>query len=668
MVIRRRTIGAVSPQRGSTSCASATRGERSRAAATRLSDVPSVALGIPGIPADAQFPTTLPTFTISGYQQLGSPANTASDFDTGVTEVADSLTWVKGRHTLKMGMDWRWERLNVIQPPSPTGLFAFNTLGSDQPGVTNTGTPLASFMLGQVQTFSIDLQQQEIRNRAHIQEYFIQDSWKVSNRVTIAPGLRYTLNFPSVEQNNQAAVFNLDTQQLEFLGRDGQPRSARQLHKLNFAPRLGIVARATERTVLGAGYALVWIEQAGITTPFTTPVFPFLQTVTERSLDGISPAFTLADGPSVAPIPLTPTAGLGQGVFAVDRDLGSGYVQQANISFQRELNANTSFEAAYVASKITHVGIPDTNLNQLTVDQLALGSALLQKVPNPYFGLVPRSSSLGDPTITVAQLMKPFPEYTTVSLYRNNVGTTFYQGLELQLRRRLSRGLSYSVSYTRSQLKDDASSVFDASILTGPVANYPVADSFDRRRERDYSTGDIPHVLGVVSRVGVARLDAHGPGDPPVRHPHCGDAADELQRVCRFRDSAAEPGWRSDTAGGGANGRSLVQHGGICRGPAVHPGERFAQPCARSVLSERGSGRDSPRALVARPNARDSSGDLQRPEHADSGRAKRRRRYRRLRDDHDSGGSARHPACGENPVLTSDQAALNNVPSACRSL
>jgi hypothetical protein len=114
-------------------------------------------------------------------------------------------------------------------------------------------------------------------------------------------------------------------------------------------------------------------------------------------------------------------------------------------------------------------------------------------VANPYFGTIPRSSSLGDPTITVAQLLKPYPQYTTVSLYRNNVGTTRYHGLELSVRQRFAHGLSYSVAYTRSKLMDDASSVFDASILTGPVANYPVADSFDRSRERDYSTGDIPH-------------------------------------------------------------------------------------------------------------------------------------------------------------------------------
>ena len=75
------------------------------------------------------------------------------------------------------------------------------------------------------------------------------------------------------------------------------------------------------------------------------------------------------------------------------------------------------------------------------------------------------------------------------------MGTTRYQGFELSLRQRLARGLSYSIAYTRSKLLDDASSVFDASILTGPIANYPVADSFNRALERDYSTGDMPHVF-----------------------------------------------------------------------------------------------------------------------------------------------------------------------------
>ena len=104
-------------------------------------------------------------------------------------------------------------------------------------------------------------------------------------------------------------------------------------------------------------------------------------------------------------IPATADAGLGQRVFKVDRDLGGGYAQRWNFAVQRELAKNMVVEVAYAGSKITHVGIPDTNVNQLTVAQLALGPALLQRIPNPFFGQIPRSSSLGDPTIPLAQLL-----------------------------------------------------------------------------------------------------------------------------------------------------------------------------------------------------------------------------------------------------------------------
>jgi len=454
----------------------------------------SEALGLPGIPSDSAFDEELPTFLVDGLQQLGPPANTNSRFRTDVTQIVDTLFLQRGRHSIKAGIDFRWERLDVIQPPSPAGSFRFSALFTDQPGVSGTGLALASFLLGQVQTFSIDLQEDVLRPRAHIQEYLVQDDWKISDRVTVNLGLRYTLNFPSTERNDQSAVFNLDSRQLEYAGQ-GAPRAARELHKNNFGPRLGVAWRIGDDTVLRSGYGLVWIEMAGITTPFTTPFFPFIQSVSQRTLDNVNPAFVLANGPSVSPIPSSPDAGLGQGVFSVDRDLGSGYAQQWNVAVQHEIVPGLAFEAAYAGSKITHVGIPDTNINQLTAEQLRLGPALLQRVPNPYFGLVPRSSSLGDPTISVAQLLKPYPQFTTVSLYRNNVGNTNYNAVQLKLERRFSDGWSFLVSYTRSKLIDEASSVFDASILTGPVANFPVADSHNRRLERDVSSGDIPNVF-----------------------------------------------------------------------------------------------------------------------------------------------------------------------------
>ncbi len=91
-------------------------------------------LNIPGLPTSGQFANTMPTFVPNGYQQLGSPMNTQSDFNTSVTEIADSLTWLKGRHTVKMGLDFRWERLNVVQPPWPTGTFNVQHRGQRSAG------------------------------------------------------------------------------------------------------------------------------------------------------------------------------------------------------------------------------------------------------------------------------------------------------------------------------------------------------------------------------------------------------------------------------------------------------------------------------------------------------------------------------------------------------
>jgi hypothetical protein len=463
-------------------------------------DPANQSVAVPGIPGTAAFSDTLPTFTIAGFQQLGPSANTNTLFSTDVTQIFDSVNVQRDRHSLKLGVDFRLERLNVLQPPQPTGVFNFTVQGTNSaqtPGTTpnSGGNSFASFLLGQVQNYSRDLQQDVIRPRARILEFFAQDDWQVTQKLTLNLGLRYTLNFPSTEASNQGAIFNLETEQLDYLGENGYPDTARELHKLNFAPRLGIAYRMTDRTVVRAGFAIVWQEQAGITTPFTIPQFPFIQTVTQRSLDGVNPAFVLGNGPNVQPILLDGNSGLGQGVFSVDRDLGSGYVQQWNVALQHEFTSNMVVEVAYAGSKITHVGIPDTNINQLTAEQLRLGSFLLQQVPNPFFGQIPRSSSLGDPTITRAQLLRLYPRFTTVSLYRNNVGNTNYNSFQFKLEQRLSRGLAYLVSYTRSRLIDDAGSVFDASIQTGPVANFPVADSFNRALERDVSTGDIPNVF-----------------------------------------------------------------------------------------------------------------------------------------------------------------------------
>jgi hypothetical protein len=245
-----------------------------------------------------------------------------------------------------------------------------------------------------------------------------------------------------------------------------------------------------------SGYGMIWFEQTGITTPFTLPLFPFIQTVGQQSQDNLDPAFVLANGPNVQVSAPNPSSGLGQGVFGVDRHQGSGYSQQWNFSVQKTFRQSLNIEVGYLGSKNTHLGIPDANLNQLPTSDFALGSAyLLTRVPNPYGGQIPASSSLGAATIAQQQLLRAYPRFTNVALYRDNVGNSTYHAFEAKMEKRSSRGLTFTFAYTFSKLIDDASSVFSPSIFIGPVANNGAADAFNRHLEKDLSQGDIPRVF-----------------------------------------------------------------------------------------------------------------------------------------------------------------------------
>jgi hypothetical protein len=455
---------------------------------------------VPGLPANS-FGSVLPIFTVAGLQQIGPTTAANSRFTTSIMEFLDTFTWVHGRHTLKFGTDLRREALDVLNPPNPTGSFSFTTTGTNSPSVAGSGNALASLLLGQVNAFTIDIQKKVIQPRAHIAEFFIGDDWKVSPRLMINFGTRYTLNFPSTEKNDQGAVFNLNTQVLDFV------HTARKLDLGDFGPRFGAAYRFGNSLVVRAGYGLMYFEQSGITTPFTIPQFPFVQTVGQQSQDNLNAAFLLSQGPTVQVTPPNPNSGLGQGVFGVDSNNGSGYSQQWNFTIQHTLGKDWNLEVGYLGSKNTRLGIPDPNINQLPAQYLSQGAALLVKQPNPFIGQVPASSSLGGATIAQQLLLRPYPRFTNIALFRDNVGQSTYDAAYAKLERRLSHGLTITASYTFSKLIDDASSVFSQTIFTGPVLGTTgAADANNRRLEKDLSSGDIPRVFALGWVYNVPRL------------------------------------------------------------------------------------------------------------------------------------------------------------------
>ncbi len=259
--------------------------------------------------------------------------------------------------------------------------------------------------------------------------------------------------------------------------------------------------------MLRSGYGMVWFEQTGITTPFTLPQFPFVQTVGQQSQDNLNAAFLLSSGPMVSVQAPNPNSGLGQGVFGVQRDNGSGYSQQWNATVEKIIGKNLNFEVGYLGSKNTRLGLPEANLNQLPSQYLSLGSALLTRVTNPYYGQIPVSSSLGGTTITQQQLLRAYPRFTNVALFRDNVGNSSYHAVQAKLEQRLSHGLTFTLAYTFSKLIDDASSYFSQTIFTGPVLNNAgAADAFNRHLEKDLSSGDIPSVFSAGWVYEIPRL------------------------------------------------------------------------------------------------------------------------------------------------------------------
>jgi hypothetical protein len=175
---------------------------------------------------------------------------------------------------------------------------------------------------------------------------------------------------------------------------------------------------------------------------------------------------------------------------------------------QKTIGTNWNFEVGYLGSKNTRLGYRIEHQPVAGAVSFA-GNALLTRVPNPYFGQIPAASSLGGSTIAQQLLLRPYPKFTNVVLFRDNVGQSTYNAATAKLERRLSRGLTVTASYTFSKLIDDASSVFSQTIFTGPVLGTTgAADANNRHLEKDLSSGDIPacsHSAGFTTFRGYGR-------------------------------------------------------------------------------------------------------------------------------------------------------------------
>ena len=358
---------------------------------------------VPGLPANS-FGSVLPIFTVAGFQQIGPTTAANSNFTTSITEFLDTFTLVRGRHTIKFGTDIRREALDVLNPPNPTGSFAFTTTGTNSPSVSGSGNALASLLLGQVNAFTIDIQKQVIQPRAHIAEFFVGDDWKVSQRLTLNIGTRYTLNFPSTEKHDQGAVFNLNTQVLDF------PHTARELDCGDFGPRVG--TGLSNRRQLGGSLRLRHdvlravrhhhaVHDSAVSVHSNRG--PAIAGQRER---GVRPS----NGPTVQVTSAeSELRTWGKAFLAWIATTARAIRSNGTSRFKRRSERTGTWRSPTWARRIRGSAYRMRTSTSSPRNTFPMGPALLTKVANPYFGQIPASSSLGGATIAQQQLLRPYP-------------------------------------------------------------------------------------------------------------------------------------------------------------------------------------------------------------------------------------------------------------------
>jgi len=470
-----------------------------------------------------------PYIGIGGYGtdyngvMFGDRAPQDTDYYSWDANVSMSKLW--GRHTAKFGASYRKIGMKNTSFGQTSGSFFFDGqfTGGPDPLNATTGDPhaLAAFLLGIPSSGDIPV---ATPNDFFIDYYagYAQDDFRINPDLTVNLGLRYEFEQGLQEKNNAFTVgfdrdrpwpFQVPGVELKgglmYAGVDGYPTHQSDPSKTKFAPRGGFAWSMDPKTVLRGGYGLFW-------APYQY-AFPSEGNMGARGFTQVTDYVASTDG-GLTPCPTCSIAnpfpngidrpsgssgglltGAGGTVEFVDQFRKSPYVHQFSVDLQRELPGNLVAGIGYIGSRIERLGVGGNDSNTVNINQLdprhqALGAALLDQVPNPFFGDA-RFGSLGtEPTIPRGQLLRPYPQFGDLLAHQVSAGKARYHSLNLRLERRITNGWGGRINYTFASNKTN---VFgernqfsnDSNALARPV------NSYDLDAEYSNSVTEQPHRL-----------------------------------------------------------------------------------------------------------------------------------------------------------------------------
>jgi Carboxypeptidase regulatory-like domain len=431
-----------------------------------------------------------PPIDVSGYLSLGIGAWTDELLGATQYQFASVVDKVTGPHNLKFGGEQRIYFSNYWQPGAPNGWFTFSgapTNSSVFSPVDGQGNAFAAFLLGwgdpgswtglNILPGSADKSKETA--------FFVQDDWRVTERLTLNLGLRYEWSTPYTDRYNrtQFADPDFDTGiDVPGVGRlRGAALFATSDHRApspdrnNLAPRLGLAYRLTPKTVLRAGAGIYYGVNPYTGSTFLGPSFSsFSQWIT--TLDGGITRYGTFENPYPAGVTQPDGTkygklanwGLGAGT-SVDKEMRNAEIYQWNGGIQHQLGNGLLIDVSYSASRSTHLLMAGTGSYDYlsAADRQKWGTAGLNElVPNPFqYLFVGPDATFNQPTsiynfdtIPRATLLERHPQFQGLGGGLRPISMARYNALFVRFEKRYSHGLTFVGAYTFSKATDDAGS------------------------------------------------------------------------------------------------------------------------------------------------------------------------------------------------------------------
>lgn len=469
-------------------------------------------LQIPGIPQSAP---GWPSFTISGYQELGNAGDMGVPIKFNNWTAHDTVNWNHEKHQVSFGFQWRHRNMHFIDVRNSAGALNFTNLATSNPADTvNFGTygnGFASVLLGQVDNGSVVTPEGYQTFGDTFVALFAQDSIKLTPKLTLSIGLRYEIpRYPMAGKGGDVSRLNLTKPNpeagnlpgaLEFSGNaSGAIGTFNFLYKNprnNWMPRIAATYQLDKKTVLrtGIGTFKLYQDYGRLNSGSTWGQgFGFTQTLASSNQD-ITPAFLLDAGfPSVnVTLPNTNPSLQNGGTPAYVNTNGWKPGTQLSWTFdvERELSWGMNLDLAYVGARTTSLGAGFENVNQVNPTYLTLGSTLNADINSPAAIAAGITAPYTGFTGSVAQALRPFPQFSGILDQFQTTGYSHYNALQAKLQKRLSNNLSLLASYTFSKTNGLVPDATQTDAAAGSLNTFNIAG------EKGLADFDQAHVLAI---------------------------------------------------------------------------------------------------------------------------------------------------------------------------